>query len=152
MDDDVRVLAEAVLKKLRREELDYTTILNLTRSQKDALANRDVDLLSEILRKKQNCIDRITAVQKELLKMRPSWEKVRDMAGEQARSEIRSVQDSISAALNSIVAIEKENLDMATALQRDVAGKLTTLKQQRAVASHYSAGREGSHGFMDKRL
>jgi hypothetical protein len=84
--------------------------------------------------------------------MRPAWEKVRDMAGEQARSEIRSVQDSISASLNSIVAIEKDNLDIAAALQRDIAGKLAMLKQQRAVASHYSAGRGDSQVFMDKRL
>ncbi len=125
---------------LRRQLCLYELIYQLTRRQKAAIEGNDADTLSGILSEKQKYLEEIGGLHQRLVAFRSTWERVKDEAGEDARGELRAVSEQIAERLQQTVALEKENIALATLRRDDVAFRLKTVRQHRGAVKHYGAG------------
>lgn len=98
-----------LLEYFGREQACYTSLLDLSRRQKEVIAGGNVDDLLKILGQKQQILSRVAEVENLLLPYKRNWRAVRLALDDNDRQILDMALATVEELLAELISLEKES-------------------------------------------
>ncbi len=142
-----------IIGRLQKEIAFYELMFKLTQEQKNAIQKMDTDLLMGILHKKQDYMNNIDVLRRELVTVKPEWDNIKESVEGSLRNRINELSSKLSFLMRDMVNLEKENMDLAGCQQLQIKKEIGQVRVNHAgIKKYLSYGREPVRAVMDKKL
>lgn len=146
-DDD----AMAILGALAEQRACYEEMLSIAAGQRDALLADGPDPLLEVVRRKQQVMERVEAIGRRSAGARDRWVGERDLASPALRSEVDRRADEVAEVLRRLLAAEEEAARMAGALRDETLGRLRQQADTQRLRGAYGKREEEGPKLFDTK-
>ena len=130
---------------LRAELEYYESILQLSREQGAAIDSGDTNRLLNLLEQKKDLIEKINAVEKDIVAFKQQWETDRETCDEQERSRIEQLFSGIRNVLSQIIEYEDKSRGRVEGKKADTSRKLESKANLKRIRNAYGGGSSGNH-------
>lgn len=127
---DVRELLEL----FGQEQACYTALTDLSRRQKDVIESGEIDILLEILAQKQDVLERVGAIERQLSPYKGQWPLLRTQFDENDRQVLDMALATVEELLAALIAMERES-EQLLGQKRDQSRR-DFQKTERGAAAH----------------
>lgn len=141
-----------LLEFLGEEQACYTSLLNLSRQQKEVICHGDVDELLRTLGEKQNVLAKVAQIESKLLPFKQNWGDVRNSLGSSERQVLDMALGTVEELLAELIALEKESEQLLVERRNQCEKELKETAHASRVTHTYAPQRTPpSARFLDIR-
>lgn len=141
-----------LLEYLGQEQACYTSLLDLSRQQKEVITDGEVDDLLQTLSQKQKVLARIGEIETKLLPFKQNWGDVRASLDDDDRQVLDLALGTVEELLAELIALEKESEQLLVERRDRCQAELTETTHGARVTDAYAPRRTPpSARFLDIR-
>lgn len=139
-----------LLEFFGREQACYTSLLDLSRQQRQYIEQSDIDPLLAVLGHKQQILARVSEIESHLQPYKQNWSALRDSLSSDERSVVDSALSTVEELLAELISIERECEEMLVGKIDLVRRDVSQATQAKGVHSTYAPRRNSEGAVLDR--
>lgn len=126
-----------LLEYFGQEQACYTSLLDLSRRQRDVIEGGDVDSLLSLLARKQQVLLDVSRIEEKLQPYKRTWKQVRESIGASGRQKLDLALSTVEELLAELIALERESEQVLAQKRDETERELAATVRGRAVNQAY---------------
>lgn len=139
-----------LLECFGREQRCYTSLLDLSRRQRELIDAGDIDLVLRVLGQKQLVLAEVADIERELEPWRRRWPRVRAELDDLSRQKLDAALHSVEELLAELIRSERESETALTASRDSVERELTRSREAAPVRRTYGSAERSGSVWLDR--
>ena len=150
MADQILDSRTRVIDLLTQQRFLYRQLRELAQQQTSLIDGSDPEMLLKVLAGRQRLIDKLTAIDKELVPIRADWQKIAAGLSNTQRQEVQFLVTEVEKILGEILVRDEKDTKRLSGRQQQVAAKIQTAAAGKRMNQAYTGDNQyGQSRYFD---